>query len=63
MERRFLLARKKKSRNSHGKDPRTFEERGHEEERWRIQEGKKQGKWKKKGGKNEKYTDEMVGKD
>ena len=45
---------------------RTFEERGHEEERWRIQERKKQGKWKKRRRKNEvyeKYTDEMVGKD
>ena len=48
-------------KNSEEKDPRTFEEkshnfqeRGHKEERWRIQERKIEGKWKKRWKKKRK---------
>ena len=51
---KVLAGKKQKSSNSHGKDPRTFQERGHKDERWRIQERKKQGKWKKRRKKKTK---------
>ena len=53
---RVLRKEYKEKRNSQGEDPRTIEGRGHKNERWRIQEKKKDGKWKKRRKKRKKRS-------
>ena len=49
-------------RNSQGKDTRTFQGRCHKEERWRIQEKKREGMWKKRRKKRRKKEKEKCKK-
>ena len=64
--REFFAEEEKEKRNSQGKDPRifpgnsqgkdtrTFQVRCHKEERWRFQEKKKEGRWKRRRKKRRK---------
>ena len=49
--------------NSQGKDPSTFEGRGHKAERWRVQKKRKEEKWRKKKKKKEKEKGEVQKKE
>ena len=63
MERRFLLARKKKAETATVRTQELLRKEATKKKGGECRKGRNKESGKKGGGKNEKYTDEMVGKD